>query len=326
MNASILPLTVGRKRYLNPCGLAEYAPLIVLLSLCVVTIVLTPRFASSANLTNLMLQASVMAVVAMGMTYVIASGGFDLSVGSTAAFASCMAAWTMLHFGTPAGLAAGIGSGLMVGLVNGWLVARIQLNSFIATLGTMVMVRGIALLLTGGRPVSGDEGLPEIFLAYSTTSVMGIPLLTWTPVVAGTILWWIMHRTPYGMRLFATGGNREAAYLAGISVTRVRMSAYVWCGGLAGLAGIMLASRLQSGQPTSGEFYELTAIAAVVLGGASLYGGEARLHMTVVGVLIMVVLANALNLLNVDSYWQRVAVGIIIVLAAAFDQSRHRQR
>jgi len=326
MNIRLPCLSLARRRQINLRLLAEYAPLIVLLMLCLVTAILAPRFASSANLTNLMLQASVMIVVVMGMTYVIASGGFDLSVGSVVALSGCMAAWIMLHLGTMAGVVAGILTGIVVGLINGLLVACLQINPFIATLGTMVMTRGIALLLTEGRPVSGDEGLPELFLSFGITSVLGIPLLTWTPIIAGCVLWWIMHRTPYGMCLFATGGNREAAWLAGIPVKSTQASAYAWCGGLAGLAGVMLASRLQSGQPTSGEFYELTAIAAVVLGGASLYGGEARLHMSVVGVLIMVVLANALNLLNVDSYWQRVVVGLIIVLAAAIDQIKRRWR
>ena len=135
---------------------------------------------------------------------------------------------------------------------------------------------------------------------------------------------WVLHRTAYGVRVFATGGNTEAAYLAGIAVDRVRTSAYVWCGALAGVAGVMLASRVQSGQPTAGIFYELTAIAAVVLGGASLFGGEGKLYKSVIGVFIMVVLANALNLANVHSYWQQVAVGLVIVAAAAADQFRHR--
>jgi ribose transport system permease protein len=131
-----------------------------------------------------------------------------------------------------------------------------------------------------------------------------------------------MHATPYGRRVYATGGGREAAYLSGVPVRRVIASTYVWCGGLAGLAGMMLAARLQSGQPTAGEFYELTAIAAVILGGASLKGGEGSLYKSVIGVFIMIVLGNSLNLLNVDSYWQRVAVGGVIIAAAAADRLR----
>jgi len=186
----------------------------------------------------------------------------------------------------------------------------------------MVVVRGVTLLLTGGRPIMGEEGLPDAFILYGRDRFLGVPWLTWTPILLFIVLWWVLHMSSYGKRLFATGGNREAAYLAGINTDRVRASAYVWCGAMAGVAGVMLAARLQSGQPTSGEFYELMAIAAAVVGGASLYGGEGRLEKTIAGVLIIVVLGNALNLMNVDSYWQRIAIGTVIVAAAAADRWR----
>ena len=170
----------------------------------------------------------------------------------------------------------------------------------------------------------GEEGLPELFLDFAIERLFGIPYLVWLPVLLFGIFHWLLHHTAYGIRVFATGGNTEAAYLAGVAVGRVRASSYVWCGALAGLAGVMLASRLQSGQPTAGAFYELTAIAAVVLGGASLFGGEGRLYKSIIGVFIMVVLANALNLANVHSYWQQVAIGFVIVAAAAADRLRRR--
>jgi len=184
------------------------------------------------------------------------------------------------------------------------------------------VVRGVTLLLTGGRPIMGEEGLPDAFILCGRDRFLGVPWLTWTPILLFIVLWWVLHMSSYGKRLFATGGNREAAYLAGINTDRVRASAYVWCGAMAGVAGVMLAARLQSGQPTSGEFYELMAIAAAVVGGASLYGGEGRLEKTIAGVLIIVVLGNALNLMNVDSYWQRIAIGTVIVAAAAADRWR----
>jgi ribose transport system permease protein len=304
-------------------ALLDQTPFLVLLLLCTATALLTDRFLTPINIGNLMLQASVMAVLAMGMTYVIVSGGFDISVGSTVAGAACAAAAVMLEAGPVAGALAGVLVGCAVGLVNGVLITRLDLNPFIATLGSMVVVRGLVLLLTGGRPISGEEGLPDLFILYGQARLLGIPLLTWTPILLFVLLWWVLHRSAYGKRLFATGGNREAAFLAGIAVDRVRASAYVWCGGLAGVAGVMLCARLQSGQPTSGEFYELMAIAAAVVGGASLHGGEGRLHKTIAGVLIIVVLANALNLMNVDSYWQRIAIGVVIVAAAAADRLRH---
>jgi len=310
-------------RPLKRLNLFGQVPLIALLALCFIISLLTGRFLSPLNLTNILVQSSIMAVIAIGMTFVIIGGGFDLSVGSTVALAGCVAAMAMVQFGLVAGVLAGIGAGVAVGLVNGVIVASLGINPFITTLGTMVLVRGIVFLITGGAPV-GDERLPAIFLAFGTARFLGIHYLVWVPAVLLIVLSWVMAATPYGRRIYATGGSREAAYLSGVPVERVIASTYMWCGGLAGLAGVMLAARLQSGQPTAGEFYELTAIAAVVLGGASLHGGEGTLYNSIIGVFIMVVLGNGLNLLNVDSYWQRVAIGVVIVAAAAADRLRSR--
>ena len=298
-------------------------PLIALLVLCLVTALLTGRFLSPLNLTNILVQSSIMAVIAIGMTFVIIGGGFDLSVGSTVALAGCIAAMAMVQFGLAAGVLAGIATGTAVGLVNGVIVAKLGINPFISTLGTMVLVRGLVYLITGGAPV-GDDRLPTAFLAFGSTRLLGIHYLVWVPAALLVVLSWVMAATPYGRRIYATGGNREAAYLSGVPVDRIIASTYIWCGGLAGLAGVMLTARLQSGQPTAGEYYELTAIAAVILGGASLHGGEGALYKSIIGVFIMVVLGNSLNLLNVDSYWQRVAIGVVIIAAAAADRLRSR--
>jgi ribose transport system permease protein len=228
----------------------------------------------------------------------------------------------MLEAGIAAGVLAGIIAGALVGLANGLIIAFLNVNAFITTLGTMVLVRGIVFLLTGGAPVSGETGLPGEFIAFGSERLFGIHYLVWVPMLLLAMLSFVLQATPYGRRVYATGGGREAAYLSGVPVRRVIASTYVWCGALAGVAGVMLAARLQSGQPTAGEFYELTAIAAVVLGGASLHGGEGTLYKSVIGVLIMIVLGNALNLLNVDSYWQRVAVGAVIIAAAAAERLR----
>ena len=285
---------------------------------------MTDRFISPLNLTNILVQSSIMAVIAIGMTFVIIGGGFDLSVGSTVALAGCIAAMVMVRLGLVTGIVAGIAAGVAVGLANGLIIARLGVNPFITTLGTMVLVRGVVYLITGGAPV-GDEGLPAAFIAFGSARLLGIHYLVWVPALLLVALSFLMQATPYGRRVYATGGNRDAAYLSGVPVERIIASTYVWCGGLAGLAGVMLAARLQSGQPTAGEFYELTAIAAVILGGASLHGGEGTLYKSIIGVLIMVVLGNSLNLLNVDSYWQRVAIGAVIIAAAATDRLRsHR--
>jgi ribose transport system permease protein len=305
-------------------GLGSQAPLLTLVVLCVATALLTDRFLSPLNLSNILVQCSVMAVIAMGMTFVVIGGGFDLSVGSVAALAGCVAAGVMLDYGIAAGVLAGLAISALVGLVNGLTVTRLKVNPFITTLGTMVLVRGAVFLITAGQPITGDLGLPEAFVAFGVERFLGIHWLVWVPIVLLVMLSWVLHRTPYGRHVFATGGSRDAAYLSGVPVDRVTASTYVWCSTLAGLAGIMLAARLQSGQPTAGEFYELTAIAAVVLGGAALHGGEGTLYNSVIGVFIMVVLGNSLNLLNVDSYWQRVVVGIVIIAAAAADRFRKR--
>ena len=220
---------------------------------------------------------------------------------------------------------AGALSGVVVGIVNGLVIAKLRVSPFIATLGTMILVRGIVLLLTQGAPVVGDDGLGETFATLGSGRILGLPILVWIAGVLAIVFSWILHRTAYGTRVFAVGGNREAAFLSGLPVQRITVSLYAICGLTAGLAGVLLAARLQSGQPSAGEFYELTSIAAVVLGGAALQGGEGRLYKSMVGVLIMVILANALNLLEVDSYWQRVAIGIVIISAAAVDQLRHRR-
>src|SRR4030081_464459 len=303
-------------------NLAGQMPLISLVVLCAATAFMTDRFLSPLNLTNILVQSSIMAVIAMGMTFVIVGGGFDLSVGSTAALAGCVAATVMLEAGIAAGVAAGIVAGAAVGLANGLVIAFLNVNPFITTLGTMVLVRGVVFLITGGAPVSGETVLPAEFIAFGSGRFLGIHYLVWVPAVLLAVLSFVMHATPYGRRVYATGRWPEAAYLSGVPSRRVIASTSVWCGALVGVAGVMLAARLQSGQPPAGEFYEFPAIAAVVLGGASLQGGKGTFCKSVSGFFIMIVLGNALNLLNVDSYWQRVAVGAVIIAAAAAERLR----
>ena len=300
-------------------------PLATLLVLGATMSVLSEHFLTPLNLSNVLVQSAVISVVAMGMTFVILAGGFDLSVGSTVALAGCVAAAVMMQAGIVAGVGAGVAIGALVGAVNGFVVTVLRVNPFITTLGTMVLVRGAVFLFSDSQQVPIEGSLPQGFIDFGVERFLGIHWLVWVPVVLLAALSWVLGKTPYGRTVYATGGNREAAYLSGIRTGWIVASTYVWSGALAGVAGVMLASRLQSGQPTAGEFYELTAIAAVVLGGAALHGGEGRLYKTVIGVFIMVVLGNGLNLLNVDSHWQRVAVGLVIIAAAAADQLRHRR-
>ena len=303
----------------------DQIPIVVLALLCLIAALSSDRFLSYSNLTNVLLQASVMAVVTIGMTYVIIGGGFDLSVGSVVALSGCIAAEVLLKYGIVAGVLAGAFAGVAVGIVNGVVVAKLGVSPFIATLGTMVLVRGVVLLITQGTPVVGDSGLGDTFTVLGSGGFLGMPILVWIAIVLVLIFSWVLHQTAYGTRIFAVGGNPEASFLSGLPVQRITISLYAICGLTARLAGVLLAARRQSGQPSAGEFYELTSIAAVVLGGAALQGGEGKLYTPMVGVLIMVILANALNLLGVDSYWQRVAIGVVIIAAAAVDQLRRKR-
>src|SRR3989454_2268368 len=211
-------------------NLAGQMPLISLIVLCAVTALLTDRFLSPLNLTNILVQSSIMAVIALGMTFVIVGGGFDLSVGSTAALSGCVASMVMLEAGIAAGAVAGIFAGALVGLANGLVIAFLNVNPFITTLGTMVLVRGIVFLITGGAPVSGETGLPGAFIAFGSERFLGIHYLVWIPAVLLAVLSFVMHATPYGRRVYATGGGREAAPFAGVPVGRVIRPALVWGG------------------------------------------------------------------------------------------------
>src|SRR5436190_18066700 len=204
------------KREQRAWNVAGQMPLISLVVLCAVTALLTDRFLSPLNLTNILVQSSIMAVIAMGMTFVIVGGGFDLSVGSTAALSGCVASMVMLEAGIAAGVAAGVVAGAAVGLANGLVIAFLNVNPFITTLGTMVLVRGVVFLITGGAPVSGETGLPGAFVAFGSDRFLGIHFLVWVPTVLLALLSFLLHSTPYGRRVYATGGGREAAYLSGV--------------------------------------------------------------------------------------------------------------
>lgn len=302
--------------------LARYPWLITPLALLVMSAIaalLSDHFLTVRNVTNILNQAAVLAIVSVGMTVVIISGGFDLSVGSVVSLAGCVGAAVMVRGSIAGGVLAGLGIGLLVGVMNGVVVSLLNVSPFIATLGAMVLVRGAALLFTGGVPI---VNLPEAFTVIGTEGVFGIPIPVLITALVFVVFWVLLQFTPLGLKIYAVGGNREASRLSGVAVNRVTIAAYGICGALAGAAGLVLMARLRSGQPTAGEFYELTSIAAVVLGGASLTGGEGKVQRTVLGVLIIQVLSNSLNLLNVHSYWQRVLVGGIIIVAAAVDRFR----
>jgi ribose transport system permease protein len=251
------------------------------------------------------------------MTIVIITGGIDLSVGSTIALAGCAALLVARPAGDVVGMLAGIGVAASVGLLNGALIAWGRVPPFITTLATMTVVRGAALVLTNGEPIVKTAG-PYLWLGQATLGPIPVPILLM--IVTLLAAHWFLSRTRWGTYVYAVGGNAEAARLAGISLVGIQILVYVLGGALAGLAGLVLAARLSSAQPNTGVGFELDAIAAVVLGGTSLMGGEGTIWGTVVGAFIIGVLNNGFNLMNVSPFYQLIAKGGVIVLAVLVDQ------
>jgi len=288
-----------------------------LLALCLLLTALTPHFLTVSNLLNVMEQTSINAVIAVGMTFVILSGGIDLSVGSLVALSGVVMA-SVLQAGAPipVALLAGLLTGAFCGLVNGSLVTWGRLPPFIATLGMMSIARGIALLYTDGRPVSG-------FASDFRLLATGRPLMIPVPVLVTLAVYVIAHllltRTRFGRYVYAIGGNEEATRLSGVSVRFHKAMVYALSGLVSALAAAILTARLNSAQPIAGMMYELDAIAATVIGGTSLLGGQGRVGGTLIGALIMGVLRNGLNLLGISSFLQQVVIGLVIVGAVLLD-------
>jgi len=295
----------------------ELGTLVGLVALAMLLSILTPHFLSVSNLLNVAEQTSINAVIAVGMTFVILSGGIDLSVGSLLALSGVvLAAALRAGWPTAAALAAGLAVGGLSGLVNGILITKGRLPAFIATLGMMSIARGTALVFTGGRPISGFEAG---FRKLSTAALLGVP----APVVVTVLVYVLGHllltRTRFGRYVYAIGGNEEATRLSGVSAAFHKTMVYVLSGVASGLAAALLTARLNSAQPIAGINYELDAIAATVIGGTSLSGGVGTLHGTLVGALIMGVLRNGLNLLGTSSFFQQIVIGVVIITAVLVD-------
>ncbi len=303
----------------------ELGTLIGLAALSLVLWILTPHFLTISNLLNVAEQTSINATVAVGMTFVIISGGIDLSVGSIVALAGVVLGLS-LHAGQPLAVAGALAlvTGCASGGVNGVLVSYGGLPPFIVTLGTMSIARGAALLATEGRPISGFDAP---FRAIATARIAFVPapvVLTACVYLAAQVM---LTRTPFGRYVYAIGGNEEAARLSGVAVRLHKTMIYAVSGLTSAIAAVILTARLNSAQPIAGMMYELDAIAATVIGGTSLLGGEGSLGGTVVGALIMGVLRNGLNLLGVSSFLQQVVIGAVIVVAVLLDavlKRRHR--
>jgi ribose/xylose/arabinose/galactoside ABC-type transport system permease subunit len=280
-----------------------------------------PNFLTLGNLVNLVRQISINGILAVGVTYVLLTGGVDLSLGSVVALTGVIAA----SFAHPAQhvllvpVVMGLLAGAVCGAVNGTIVTRGRVAPFVVTLGMMTSARGLALLLSGGRPVSN---LSAGFTSIGSGDFAGLPAPTWILLAVALGSHVFLRHIRMGRHVYAVGGNENAARASGVRVGRVKMAAYTICGAMAGLAGVVLAARITTGQPNAGIGYELDAIAAVVIGGTSLSGGVGSISGTILGALLIGVINNGLDLLNVSSYYQQVIKGVIIVGAVWLDRSR----
>ncbi|MGN9164269.1 ribose ABC transporter permease [Tissierellaceae bacterium HCP3S3_D8] len=308
--------------------LDKIRPLLGLIIFSVIISILSPRFLTKSNLLNVFRQTSINAIIAAGMTFVILTSGIDLSVGSILGFSGAVAA-KMLATGSNIFLAllVAIIIGGISGILNGIIITRGKVQPFIATLAIMILLRGATLVFTSGRPIAvqAASGVSPIFRWIGTGNIFGIPVPIIIMAIVFMVCYFILNYTQFGRHIYAVGGNEEASLLSGINTDRVKTIAYLISGVLAAVAGIIVTSRLSSAQPTAGDGYELDAIAAVVLGGTSLVGGQGTIAGTIIGALIIGILNNALNLMDVQSYYQMIAKAIVILIAVLLDKKEKSQ-
>jgi sugar ABC transporter, ATP binding protein len=298
--------------------------ILALIILMIFVSILNPAFLQSNNLLNLMRQLIINGFIALGMTFVILTGGIDLSVGSTLALTSAIFAG-LLQNGMNTGLAILIALvlGLVLGLLNGILITKGKLAPFIVTLATMTIFRGLTLVYTDGRPIAGPRD-DFAFKFLGKGQFLGIPFQVILFILTFLVLWMILNKTALGRKIYAVGGNEKASFISGINIDKVKIWVYVISSLMAVLSGLVLTSRLNSAQPTAGAAYEMDAIAAVVLGGTSMTGGSGSLTGTLIGILILGVLNNGLNLLGVSSFYQQIVKGIVILIAVLIDRKRNK--
>lgn len=304
--------------------LSRNKPLVGLIVLMAAVAVMSPSFMTVDNLLNILRQTSINAVIAVGMTYVILSGGIDLSVGSVLAFCGAVCAWLVagdlsIWLAIPLSLLLGAG----LGAINGVVIGTGGVQPFVATLVAMTMLRGATLVFTDGRPITtGTGAAADAFWSVGGGYLLGIPVPVVVAAAVFAVCGLVLTRTRFGRYTYAVGGNEVVARLSGIRVNLEKTTIYALSGLLAAMAGVILTARLESAQPTAGAGYELDAIAAVVVGGTSLSGGKGTLFGTLVGALIIGVLNNALNLMDVSSYYQMIAKGAVILLAVLADSRK----
>lgn len=304
----------------------EYGALIALVILVVGMSLVSPQFRTFTNLLTLLRQASVNGLIAFGMTLVILTGGIDLSVGSTLGLTGALFAGLIVNIGMPIPLAVIVALifGLGLGWISGFLVGKAKLQPFIATLITMTVYRGFTLIYTNGRPISNltaDEYVGSTFLMFiGRGAILGIPVPVIILFIAFILFYLLLNKSALGRKIYAVGSNERAAQLSGINTDRVKLFVYSISGLTSTLAALILVSRLNSAQPTLGTGYELDAIAATAIGGTSMTGGRGKISGTLLGILIIAVLSNGMNILGISSYYQDVVKGIVILLAVLVDR------
>lgn len=315
-------IQIGKKKFDYKEVVTKLGPLLALIVLVIFVTFLNPSFISATNLLNLLRQVSTNALIAFGMTFVIITGGIDLSVGSTLALSSALTAGMIVSGLDPIlAMIVGVGIGFVLGAVNGLLITKGKMAPFIATLATMTIFRGLTLVFTDGKPITGI-GDSFIFKFMGRGYLFGIPFPVVLTLVCFAVLFMLLHKMTFGRKTFAIGGNEKAAYIAGIKSDRIKVMIYAISGMMASISGIIITSRLNSAQPTAGTSYEMDAIASVVLGGTSLSGGRGRIVGTLIGALIIGTLNNGLNLLGVSSFYQQVVKGIVIIIAVLIDRKK----
>jgi ribose transport system permease protein len=292
------------------------------IALFIVFSILTSTFYQPGNLLDIMLQSSINAVVAVGMTLVVMTKGIDLSVGSIVGVSGMIAASLFPH-SIWLGVGAGVGVGLLCGLANGLLIAKLKLPDFIVTLGTMSIYRGFALIYTAGQPI---YGINKTFRAVFAGAIGAIPTPVIIALAIAVIAYLLVRFTTLGEQIVAVGGNEEAARLSGVDVDRVKIAVYAISGVLSSVAGFILIARIGAAEPIGGNGFELQAIGAAVIGGASLFGGEGNPLGSLIGALTLGGMRNGLTLLNVPSFWQFVATGVVVILAVLADQVTRKRR
>ncbi len=298
-------------------------PFLTLIAIFAGLSIASPNFLTASNLSSVVRQTAVINIMALGMTLVIIAGGIDLSVGSILAVGGLFGTMAISHGAPiPVGVAVGILAGMACGAANGAMVTGLKINPFIVTLGTMGIFRGLALIVSNGLPV---HDLPQGFAYLGEGNFLHVPFVLWILLLCGLGMHVLLEHTRLGRYSFAMGSNLDAAVYAGVPVAFHTVAVYAIAGMLTGLAGMVEASRLLTGQPTAGQGYELQAIAAVVIGGGSLRGGEGSVIGTLIGAFIMGLLSNGSDLLGTNPYWQQVVIGAAIILAVTLDEIRKRR-